>query len=186
MKKILIILFLLPLACFSQTQQARTPISDDAVTGTWTGSTGTRYTLVDDYPDGSTDNTTCSAVGALTLGISAPSIPSNATITNVQIQYWDQKTASQSCTIGGRVKVNGTYYNYATTHNPSTTATARADIMTNSPATSTTWTVNEVNNITAVGVNVTDASPTINLWSIRFVVTYTVPPARTVRLISKR
>lgn len=36
--------------------QTRAPTSDYNFTGTWTGTDGSRYTLVDDYPDTTPDD----------------------------------------------------------------------------------------------------------------------------------
>lgn len=158
------------------TTVSKAPTSDEAVSGTWTGSAGTRYQAVDDYPDsGGTDSLThgTTTAGNLTFGFSAFSIPSTASSISVQVDYYDQKSASQSCNIGGRLKVNGSYYN-ATTHNPANgTWTQRTDTWATNPNTSAAWTVNDVNsNLQAFGWNSTDANPTILLSSIQVTVTY--------------
>lgn len=157
----------------------RNPTSDDAVSGTWTGSAGTRYTAVDDYPDsGGADSLTCSAAGTLTFGFSAFSIPSNATSISVAVKYYDQKSGSQAAANGARLKVGGTYYN-ATTHNPANaTWTTRTDTWATNPKSGAAWTVDDINGVgsnalQAFGFNVTDASPSNLFASVQIEVTYT-------------
>lgn len=160
--------------------QTRAPTSDQSASGTWTGSAGTRYQAVDDYPDTSgadvlTHGTTS---GAIQFGFSAFSVPSTAVISSVSVQYYDSKNAAQSCNIGARITVNGTAYS-ASTHNPSNgTITAREDVWATNPDTGAAWTVADVNGtgsnpLQYFGVQSTDANPTINLTSIQLVVTYT-------------
>jgi hypothetical protein len=163
--------------------QTRNPTSDEAVSGTWTGSGGTRYTLVDDHADtvGADLLTHGTTAGVLTFGYSAFTVPTGATINAVRVNYYDQKTASQANTFGGRLKVNGTYYN-AATHNPANGVwTTRTDSWATNPNTGAAWTVADVNGaggapLQAFGVNSgTDASPTIRLASIQIQVDYTLP-----------
>jgi hypothetical protein len=161
------------------------PTSDDAVSGTWDGSAGTRYTLVDDYPDSSgadflTHGTT--TAGNLTLGFSAFSIPAGSTSISVQVLYYDQKTASQSCNITARLKIGGSYFNLGSNHNPAngTWISRTDDFGTTNPKSSAAWTVDDVNGVgsnalQAAGWVSTDASPTIRLASLRVQVTYTPP-----------
>jgi hypothetical protein len=162
----------------------RDPTADDAESGTWAGAApGTRYTLVDDYPDSSgadylTHGTTA---GSLTLNpSSAFAIPAGATNISVQVLYYDQKTASQSCNIAARLKVGGNYYG-AASHNPANGVwTSRSDNFATNPKTAAAWTVDDINGVGAnalqsFGWVSTDANPTIKLASIRLQVTYTPP-----------
>jgi uncharacterized membrane protein len=161
--------------------QTRNPTSDDAVSGTWNGSAGTRYTVVDDYPDTTPTDTLLhgTTAGNLTFGFSAFSIPSNATSISVQVLYYDQKTASQAAASAGRLKVGGSYYN-ATTHNPATSYTSRSDNWATNPKTGAAWTPAQVNgtdgtnDLQAFGFYSSDASPTINYSSVQLQVTYSV------------
>lgn len=162
----------------------RNPTSDDAVSGTWTGSAGSRYTVVDDYPDsGGADSLTCSAAGALTHGFSAFSVPTGATSISVQVLYYDQKSGSPSSAIQARLKVGGNYYaGPGGTHNPSNgTWVARSDNWTTNPKTTAAWTVAQVNgtdgtnDLQAFGVDVTDASPNVLVSSVQLQVTFTAP-----------
>ena len=99
---------------------SKAPTSDEAVSGSWTGSAATRYTLVDDYPDASgTDSLTHgTTAGNITFGYTAFAIPAGSTAISVAVRYYDQKSASQGASIGGRLKVGGNYYNHASPHNP--------------------------------------------------------------------
>ncbi len=162
---------------------SKNPTSDDAVSGTWDGTPGTRYTVVNDHPDSSgatylTHGTT--TAGNLTFGFSAFAIPAGSTIAQVDVIYYDQKTATQACNIGGRLKVGGNYYN-ATTHNPANgTWTLRTDTWTTNPKSTAAWTVTDINggganDLQAFGWVSTDASPTIRLSSVIVQVTYTLP-----------
>lgn len=159
----------------------RAPTSDEAVSGTWNGSAGTRYTAVDDYPDTTPTDTLLhgTTAGNITFGFSAFSIPSNATSISVAVKYYDQKTASQAAAAAGRLKVGGSYYN-ATTHNPATSYTVRTDTWATNPKTSAAWTPDQINgtggtnDLQAFGFFSSDASPTINFSSIQLEVTYSV------------
>lgn len=158
------------------------PTSDEAVSGTWDGSAGSRYTLVDDHPDsGGTDFLTHgTTAGNLTFGFTAFSVPAGSTITSVAVIYYDQKSAAQGAAAAGRLKVGGSYYN-ASTHNPANgTWTLRTDTWTQNPDTSANWSVDQVNGsggnaLQAFGFFSSDANPTIRFSSVIVRVTYTPP-----------
>lgn len=158
------------------------PTSDEAVSGTWDGTAGSRYTVVNDHPDssGSSFLTHGTTAGNLTFGFTAFSVPAGSTITNVQVIYYDQKTASQASSAAGRLKVGGIYYN-ASTHNPANgTWTLRTDTWTTNPKSSAAWTADDVNgngsnNLQAFGFFSDDASPTVRFSSVIVRVTYTLP-----------
>ena len=166
------------------TTATKDPTSDDAVSGTWTGSAGTRYTLVDDYPDsGGADfltHGTATAGNYTALYTGNFAIPAGSTGISVQVLYYDRKNSSSSCNIGGRLKVGGSYFN-ASTHNPANgTWTTRSDNWATNPKTSTAWTVNDINGVgtnalQGMGYVSTDANPAIDLASLRVQVTYTPP-----------
>ncbi len=162
--------------------QNRAPTSDQSVSGTWTGSAGSRYAVVDDYPDASgadylTHGTTA---GYITFGFSAFSIPAGSTGISVQVRYYDKKNASQGCAVAGRMVVGGSPYN-ASTHNPANgTWTVRSDDWANNPKTAAAWTVDDVNGVGAnalqqFGWYASDANPVIDLSCIEVQVTYTPP-----------
>lgn len=160
----------------------RNPTSDDTFAGTWTGTPGSRWTLVDDYPD-------TTGVDILTHGTTAGTgvflystpfaLPAGATAISVFVDYYDNKSASQAATIGARLKVGGSYFNSAT-HNPAQAYTQRTDTFATNPKTSAAWTVSDINGIGANALqgfgwnSGADASPTILLSSIRLRVTYTM------------
>lgn len=162
--------------------QNRAPTSDEAASGTWSGSAGSRWLLVDDYP--STDVadliTGGTAAAVITFGFSGFSIPEGSTGISVQVRYADGEPANGSNNCGGRLKVGGSYFN-AATHNPSGTAgTLREDSWATNPQTSAAWTVDQVNGVggnalQAFGINSTDSNPTFNVRSIELQVTYTEP-----------
>jgi hypothetical protein len=164
--------------------QTRSPTSDVSATGTWTGTAGTRFTLVDDFPDAAgVDFLTVSGLtggqATLLFGFSPFTIPAGARIDSVQVQYYDQKTASQASSISGYLLIGGPA-NYATTsHNPANgTWTLRTDTWTVHPETGVAWTLDQVNGVAsdglvAFGVRSSDASPSIRVASIRLVVNFT-------------
>jgi hypothetical protein len=160
--------------------QTRAPTSDEAVSGTWTGTAGQRWSLVDDYPDATgadilTGGTTSAVI---TFGFAAFTVPAGATVTSVAVNYYDSEAATGANNCGGRIKVGGTYYN-AVTHNPAgTTYTARTDTWATNPKTGAAWTVGDVNGVgvnalQAFGMNSTDSNPTWRFASIQVQVTYT-------------
>lgn len=159
----------------------RNPTSEVAVGGTWSGTN--RHLLVDDYPDTTgADVTTCSAAGVIQFGFSAFAIPAGSTAISVQVKYYDSKNGTQSSACGGSIRCNDTTNRNATTHNPANaTWTSRSDNWANNPKSSAAWTVADVNGsgtngLTAFGINVSDASPTVAISSVQLQVTYT-PPA---------
>lgn len=159
----------------------RNPTSEVAVTGTWSGTN--RHLLVDDYPTDTTgvDKTTCSAAGVALFGFTAFSIPAGSTALSVQVLYYDSKNGTQSSTDGAAIRCNDTTNRLAGTHNPANASfQARSDNYATNPKTSSAWTVNDVNGVgtnglTAFGLSVTDASPTVDLACIALQVTYTPP-----------
>jgi hypothetical protein len=165
--------------------QTRNPTSEVAVTGTWSGTS--RHTILDDHPDSgnpAADVTTCSAVGALVMGFSAFTVPAGSTSLSVQVLYYDFKNGSQASAAGSLLRCNDTTNrNSAATHNPGNGNAAialRTDDYTTNPKTGAAWTVDDVNGVgtnglTAFGVRVTDASPTVAFSSAQLQVTYTPP-----------
>jgi hypothetical protein len=162
--------------------QFRAPTSDEAASGTWSGSAGSRYALVDDYPDASgadylQHGTTA---GDLTFGFAPFGLLAGSTIQSVQVQYYDAEPTSGTNNLAGRLKVGGSYYN-ASTHNPSgTTYTSRTDTWATNPKSGASWTVDDVNGVganalQAFGLYSGDANPAVRISSIRVVVNYTPP-----------
>lgn len=169
----------------------RAPTSDEAVSGTWSGSAGSRYTLVDDYPDETPNDILTSPTAAggcqITFGFSAFSIPAGSTGISVQVMYRDDEASSGNNNCGGRLKVGGNYYN-AATHNPSTTATNRSDNWATNPKTTAAWTVAQINgtdgtnDLQAFGINSSDANPSFFITGVQIQVTYLPPITGTLNL----
>jgi hypothetical protein len=164
------------------TTATRDPTSDEAVSGTWSGSAGSRWTLVDDYPSASSADalTHGTTAGNITFGYSVFAIPAGSINISVQVLYYDGEASNGANNIGGRLKVGGNYYN-AATHNPSGTGgTSRSDNWATNPKTSAAWTVDDINGVgtnalQAFGLVSTDANPTCWCSSIRLQVTYDPP-----------
>jgi hypothetical protein len=171
--------------------QTRAPTSDEAASGTLSGSAGTRYTLLDDHPDttGADILTFGTTTAQITFGFSAFSIPAGAVINNVQVQYYDGEAANGANNCCGRLKVGTSYFN-ATTHNPAgTTYTSRTDTWATNPATSAAWTVDQVNGVggnalAAFGIGSTDSNPTFRVSSVQVVVDYSIDVTLTPSAIS--
>lgn len=173
----IISLFVL-LQASAQTTVTRNPTSDLAVAGTWSGSADTRYTLVDDHPDsGGSDFITggTTSPSLITFGFTAFSIPTNAINISVTVDYFDRKNASQGNSIQARLYISGAYY-AATAHNTTNGSwVLRSDTWNTNPATSAAWTPTDINtNLTAFGLNLSDANPAIDISSIQISVTYTL------------
>lgn len=165
----------------------RNPTSDISATGTWTGTAGTRFQSINDYPDsgnpinsGLTHGTTA---GALVLGFSAFSIPAGSTAISVQVQYFDFKNGSQSSAARSLIRCNDTTDRTSGTHNPgngNANIASRSDNFATNPKSGVAWTVDDVNGVgtnglTAFGLGASDASPTITFSSVQLQVTYTPP-----------
>lgn len=165
--------------------QVRAPTSDVDVTGTWTGSAGTRYTVVDDYPDlVGADQLTVSNLGAgyVTFGFTAFAIQAGSTINSITVRYVDEKVNSLIANARSALKIGGVYF-FSGYHTPATnTWTARADTYTTNPATGLAWTVAQVNGtdptnpLTAFGFSSTDAHSSVQVSSVQIEVDYTPPP----------
>lgn len=162
--------------------QTRNPTSDEAASGTLSGSAGTRWQLVDDYPDTSgTDSLSFgTATAQITFGYTAFSIPADSTSISVQVLYHDGEAANGANNCGGRLKCGTSYFN-ATTHNPSGTGwTSRSDNFATNPATSQGWTVDQINSVgasalAAFGIGSTDSNPAFRVSGVQLQVTYTPP-----------
>jgi hypothetical protein len=118
------------------------------------------------------------------MGFSAFDVPANSTSISVQVLYYDFKNGSQGSVAGSLLRCNDTTNrNSAATHNPGNGNAAialRTDDYTTNPKTAAAWTVDDVNGVgtnglTAFGVRVTDASPTVAFSSALLQVTYTPP-----------
>jgi hypothetical protein len=118
------------------------------------------------------------------MGFSAFDVPANSTGISVQVLYYDFKNGSQASAAGSLLRCNDTTNrNSAATHNPgngNANIALRTDDYTTNPKSGAAWTVAEVNGtgtnaLTAFGVRVTDASPTVAFSSALLQVTYTEP-----------
>jgi hypothetical protein len=177
----------LPVA-FAQTTVTKNPTGDGTPGGSstsWSGSAGSRYTLVDDYPDGSTGpadilvspTSTCSTACYMPFTYTAFSIPSTATSISVSVVFYNKEGSSGSNNSQGLIVVGGTNY-YTGSNNPSTTWTLRRATWTTNPKTSAAWTPAQINGtdgtnpLTAFGFYSTDSSPAIDYASVQIQVTY--------------
>ena len=164
--------------------KTRNPTSEVSITGTWSGTS--RHLIVDDYPDSANpaaDVTTCSAVGEALFGFTAFDVPAGSTSISVQGLYYDFKNGSAASAISARIRCNDTTGRDVATHNPSNgnaNIASRSDNYATNPKSGAAWTVDDVNGVgtnglTAFGVRVSDASPSVALSSVQLQVTYTPP-----------
>jgi hypothetical protein len=166
--------------------QTRNPTSDEAASGTLSGSAGSRWTLLDNHPDttGSDVLTFGTTAASITFGFQAFTVPVGSTAISVQVLYYDGEAANGANNCGGRLKCGTTYHN-AATHNPAgTTYTSRTDNFATNPRTAAAWTVDDVNGVganalVAFGIGSTDSNPTFRVSSVQLQVTYTPLADRT-------
>jgi len=167
------------------TTQIRAPTSDDSVAGTWTGTAGTRYQAVDDYPDTTPADYLehGTVAGNIAFGFAAFNISAGSTGISVQVQYYDAEPAAGTNRSYARLKVGGNYYNHGSYHNPAgTTYTAREYGWATNPKTGLDWTVDDINGVganalQAFGLYTSDANPKWRVSCIQLQVTYTPPAA---------
>ena len=167
--------------------QTRNPTSDISATGTWTGTAGSRYTLVDDYPSTDTADqlTHGNTAGNIRFGFTAFSVPAGATDIVVRIYHYDREATSGNNNFGSQLIIEGAQYiTPSGLHLPTTTTTLRTATYTTNPRLGTAWTVNQVNgsganSIQAFGLVSTDANPQISVTSIQIEVEYTEPTGDT-------
>jgi hypothetical protein len=169
--------------------QTRNPTADVIASGTWSGSAGTRYTLIDDYPDATTTDilTHGTTAGNIYFNISNFTVPSGSTITNVELKYYDYKNGTSTAYMNGRLSFkNGTLVTTNDTqHNPGNgiaNVALRTHTWTTNPKTGSGWTDAEVNgngtaanSLAGFGFISTDANPTVSITSAQLSVTYTPP-----------
>jgi hypothetical protein len=165
-----------------QAASERAPTSDDSVSGDWSGTPGSRYQLVDDYPDptGIDYLQFGPTAGNICFGFSPLSVPSGATIHAVNILVYVTEVAGGTNRWYGRVKAGGNYYNDTQAHFPTSTQwsyqTAR---FSNNPKTGLPWTADDVNGVGAnalqgFGIYSTDVNPAIRFSSVQLQVVYSV------------
>jgi hypothetical protein len=161
----------------------RDPTGDEFVSGTWTGTAGSRWSVVDDHPDTAhidvlTHGTTA---GRLTFTFTPFAVPTGSTSISVDVAYVDEKSSTSANNSGSCLKIGGAYYDSAT-HSPTRNSyVVRTDTYATNPATGAAWTAEDVNAIQAFGFHSTDANPTIVFASIQLSVTYTAPVANTTK-----
>jgi hypothetical protein len=164
--------------------QERAPTSDDAVAGDWSGSAGSRYQLVDDYPDVSGADYLAHGItaGNITFGFTPFSVPAGAQVHRVQVWGFSAEPVSGTNNWRGRVKVGGTYYNAASweSNSPNSTLWKRGiSRFATNPKTGVAWTVDDVNGVGAnalemFGLYSTDANPLFHVSSVMLQVVYSV------------
>jgi hypothetical protein len=159
------------------------PTSDIEFTVTWTGTTGSRYTVVDDYPDtgGADFLTGGTTAGRITFAYDASSIPAGSTINSVTVRQTMRKNGTQTSAARMAIRINTTSYQSASINPVNGTFTEYNNVWTTNPATGAAWTLDQVkgigaNAIVGFGPLLVDASPTVDVSAVRLDIDYT-PPA---------
>jgi hypothetical protein len=162
--------------------QDRIPTSDEAATGTWSGTPGSRWDLVKDYPDnvpsGYLEHGT--VAGGITFGFTPFNIPTGVSIICVQVRAYSFEPVAGLNNWRGRVKVGGNYYNSSETVSPNAVAYYDGvSAFTTNPNTGIAWTVDDVNGIganalEAIGIGSTDANPIFRISCVKVQVVYAV------------
>lgn len=163
--------------------QIKNPTGDGDSTGTWSvtpSSPTTRYDKVDETSADDTDYITGTAVGRSLFTFSAFSVPSGSTIENLTIYYRASEGTSGNNKIGASLKIGGTAYDNATQQNPGTSWTTYSQAYTTNPATSSAWTVGDINGtgsnpLQQFGVRSSDVSPNPRVSQCYAVVTFRPP-----------
>lgn len=164
------------------TSVVRAPTSDEAVSGSWTGTVNSRFANVDDYPDTSADGLRHgTTAGNLTFGFSAFSIPTFATSISVFLDYQEAEAATGVNELSARLKVGGSYFD-TDSHDPPLSVTQRTSTFATNPKTGAAWTPAQINgtdgtnDLQAFGFSSSDASPRIDIFSAQLRVEYSYAP----------
>jgi len=144
------------------------PTFDYSATGTWSGSVGSRYTLVQ---TGSTYVTHGNTAGQILFGKAALNLPSNYTISSVEVVYTALKVASQAANIRAAIS-DGTNTSLGTlnTFNAGNVAQTFTQAFTTAPNGSA-WTYSNIDSF-YFGVGSTDASPNLQVSLVKLVIKY--------------
>lgn len=173
-----------PSAISGQTYQDRVPISDDAYSGPWSGSDGTRYlsvigesfTYAYPSPTPSLYLQHGTAIGDITFNVTPFSVPAGRTIYGINFYYLVSEPVSGANHFHVRVKIGGSYYKseyFSIT--PSTTWNWNRNVMHLDPTTGLPWTPAGVNAIQAIGLQSDDANPVFYVAGVLARVCYSDP-----------
>lgn len=167
----------------------RVPTNDDTVSGTWTGTAGSRYTVVNDYPDTEDYLSHGYTSGYITFGYETiNNVPPDATNISVSVKYYERKGTGTTCTSAARLVVGGAAYNASTHVVGYTGFELKTDTWATNPKTSSAWTSDDINGVgsnalSKIGWYSTDANPYIYYASMQLEITYdsetgpiTLPP----------
>ncbi len=155
--------------------QTRVPTGDGDINGTWTPWTpSTKWDDVDetsasppndaDYMTGTTDSG-----GHQLFTFAAFSAPAGADITALTIYVRARDVSNGNNNIRARIKVDGSYYNFASTNNPTTSFQTYSYQFNTNPATGLAWTADEINGVASAvelqqfGVYSSDLNPDIRV-----------------------
>ena len=172
------------------TSQTRLPTGDQGYSGTWDKTTD-MYSYVDDDPwnDGDTTYLLHGTTAGYALFTFSPfDVPEGTIITSLQVTYSCRRTSYGTSNLRAALRVGGT--DYLTTDsgaNPDLSYADRTYTYSTNPATSSPWTVDDINGtgsnqLQAFGVSSNDASPAIRITAVKAVVNYVIPEWREITL----
>lgn len=167
--------------------QTRSPSSDLVSVGTWSGTAGQRWQLVDDYPsqDAADRLNHGTTAGHIKFGFAPFAVPVGSTGISVQLLYYDYKSGGGQAQAGGALRLGSTPTDHnAATHNPGNgiaNIALRTDNFPTNPKSGAAWTVADINGsgtnfLVGFGWRATDANPVVSFTSLLLQVTYTPPP----------
>jgi len=156
--------------------QIRVPVADGDISGTWNptpSSPTTRWDKVDEtsYDDTDYITGTTNSGGYALFDITAFDVPAGSTIEGLTVVIRVRDSTSGNNNIYERIKVNGSYYSGATSHNPGTSFTTYSYTWATNPATGSNWTVADINGtgsnaLQQIGVHSTDLNPDMRVSMI--------------------
>lgn len=173
-----------------------------APSGTWSGTAGTRYTLINDFNDttGATALTHGNTAGAIDFSHNIfGSVPVGSTITSITLTYYARRNGGASsniqATLGIRNASNQIVKYTGALRTPANAAPQLfQDTFAVNPATAAAWTVAQIaGNATlnggttgllagVVGFRSTDANPTVSIASLSVRIAYTMPLINSYRM----
>jgi hypothetical protein len=164
-----------------QATQDRAPTSDESVSGDWTGTPGSRYQVLADYPDtlGSSYLEHGVTAGNICFGVIPFSVPAGSVIRRVNVWAFVAEPTAGINNFTGRLKVGGSYYNGSNLSPSGVTYRRSLSTHTVNPKSGVAWTVDDVNGVgpnalEAFGISSSDVNPVLRFSSIKIQVVYEV------------
>lgn len=152
----------------------RRPISDEAITGTWTPTPGAPATLFDKVNEVVADDGTyirVSVTGRATFNFDPIVIPTDAVHISVKIFIRRRRIAAGTNNVWYYHKIGGIYYGHESSTPGTTFANSSWSTSTN-PATGLPWTPTDIMSLQAFGVGDSDGVPALDFSQVYLEITY--------------